>query len=158
MKKTSIINDSKDLRRLKHMPKVVSWCNVLLVIFFVMFIADTPVLCCFRSIGVDLPKAVNDHWEPKDGVTVKIDSKGSVWVGNCKIHNDKELKENLEDEIEFYNSYRGGKEKVLLKADKNARFETVLRVLRPIKKIGVKEVGLITNEAAALVHFIKTEK
>ncbi len=108
--------------------------DVVLVLLLV-FMVTAPMMS--RGIDVSLPVADQPANDQEDRITVSIDSKEQVFIGDRAV-NLVLLEERLRQMMEG----RGSKV-VYLRADESLRYGRVIQVVDKIKKAGVEQVGFV---------------
>lgn len=108
--------------------------DVVLVLLLV-FMVTAPMMS--RGIDVSLPVADQPTNDPEDRITVSIDSKEQVFIGDRAVNVLL-----LEDRLRQMMEGRGSKV-VYLRADESLRYGKVIQVVDKIKKAGVEQVGFV---------------
>ena len=153
MKITRRVNHGRSLRTRNS--KTFAFLFVLIA---VMLLTASPafssMMRCSKSPHPVLPEARNYQYQEQRGAypTIIIDAKGNTWLEGERFDNTPDAVEMLEDRIE---ESCGSRKKVFLKADGEVPFGKIVEVLNVLSKAQIKEVGLITGEWAAPIHFFK---
>ena len=108
--------------------------DVVLVLLLV-FMVTAPMMS--RGIDVSLPVANQPHVEPEDRVTVSVNGKEQIFVGDRPVNILL-----LEDQLRGMMEGRTSKV-VYLRADEGLRYGKVIQVVDRIKKAGVEQIGFV---------------
>jgi len=108
--------------------------DVVLVLLLV-FMVTAPMMS--RGIDVSLPVANQPHVEPEDRVTVSINGKEQIFLGERPVNILL-----LEDQLRGMMEGRTSKV-VYLRADEGLRYGKVIQVVDHIKKAGVEQIGFV---------------
>jgi biopolymer transport protein TolR len=106
--------------------------DVVLVLLLV-FMITAPMMS--RGVDVSLPVADQPQIPQEDRLTVSVDAKGTIFIGNAPVNLAL-----LEDEIRGRMSGRSV-QVVYLRADEALRYGKVIEVMDKIKKAGVERIG-----------------
>ncbi len=109
----------------------------VMMVLLIVFMLTAPFLQ--SGVKINLPRAEAKVIEEKEGVTVMIDREGNIYVNGDRVTwND------------FTASFRKALEssppRVFLKADRDTKYGSVMRVLGRIKLLGIEDVGLIAEQ------------
>lgn len=111
----------------------------VMLVLLIIFLITIPVIT--KTHKVELPKAVNIPTQTKpENVTVAVDAKGDVFW-NDKLVSDRQQLLDLIKEV----AVRKPQPEVHIRADGNARYESVGRVIYTIQRGGVVKVGFLTE-------------
>ena len=112
--------------------------DVMLVLRIICLIT-IPVIN--KTVKVDLPKAVNIPTQTKpENITVAVDKEGNIYWNDKRMPNKDELLSHIKEA-----AVRKPQPEVHIRADKDAKFEAVGRVLYAIQRGGVVKVGFLTE-------------
>ena len=127
---------NKKLRRAKLMVdiNITPFTDVILVLL-IIFMVTTPIIT-HSALKVQLPKATNVENESGEQVTITIDANGNIIVDGTKI-DISNLKEELTARISAKSNAA-----VVVKGDKNAKYESVVSVIDIAKLCGAKKFAL----------------
>jgi len=115
---------------------VTSLVDVTMVLL-IIFMITAPLLQ--SGIEVQLPKSQSDALKPQEGVTVTLDQTGALYLNGEKV--DGSL-----FEPRLQQAYQSsGKKTVLLLADKNIPYGSVIGVMDRINRVGIHNLGLIVE-------------
>lgn len=107
------------------------------MVLLIIFMLTAPFLQA--GVKLRLPKAEAKSIEEQEGVTVSIDEAGIIYVDGVSTEWDK-FAATLRRALE------GAEPRVFLRADKNVRYELVLRVIARVKMLGIEDLGLIAEQ------------
>jgi len=94
-----------------------------------------------KTVPVQLPKAVNIPTQTKpENITVAVDKEGNIYWNDRKMPNKDELLAHIKEA-----AVRVPQPEVHIRADRDAKFEAVGRVLYAIQRGGVVKVGFLTE-------------
>jgi biopolymer transport protein ExbD len=111
----------------------------VMLVLLIIFLITIPVIN--KTVPVQLPKAVNIPTQTKpENITVAVDKEGNLYWNDRKLPNKDELLNHVKEA-----ATRKPQPEIHIRADKDARFEAVGRVLYAIQRGGVVKVGFITE-------------
>ncbi|TXI11320.1 MAG: biopolymer transporter ExbD [Polynucleobacter sp.] len=126
-------DDSPPMAEINMTPLV----DVMLVLLIV-FMITIPVMQ--HSVKIELPQASSQKNDVKpESININISAKGQIFWNNAPIDIDT---------LQIYAQTAAKKTpqpEVQLRADKNARYETVAQVLASSKRAGLTKVGFVTE-------------
>lgn len=126
-------DDSPPMAEINMTPLV----DVMLVLLIV-FMITIPVMQ--HSVKIELPQASSQKNDVKpESININISAKGQIFWNNSPIDIDT---------LQIYAQTAAKKNpqpEVQLRADKNARYETVAQVLASSKRAGLTKVGFVTE-------------
>ncbi len=128
-------------RRQRHIIReinLVPLIDVLLVILF-FYMIISPMMS--RGLDVNLPKSKANTMKQEDRIVLTVTRKKVLFVEQERVHISK-LKAVLE-------SIRKSKPlvNVYLRADKNAPYGAVVKVMDIVKRAGIDRLGMVTEPA-----------
>jgi biopolymer transport protein ExbD len=111
----------------------------VMLVLLIIFLITIPVIT--KTMVNNLPKAVNIPTQTKpENVTVEVDSKGNIYW-NAKLLRDRgELLELIKQ-----SAVLKPQPELHIRADAEARYEAVGRVIYTIQRGGLVKVGFITE-------------
>jgi biopolymer transport protein TolR len=117
---------------------VTPLCDVMLVLLIIMMIV-APLLQ--QGVSVTLPKAGNTVDKPEvQGQTVVAIARDKTMYVNAKPVREGELATKINELLE------NAKEKVvLIKADTEVEYGTVMAAMDQLRQAGIEDIGLITD-------------
>jgi biopolymer transport protein ExbD len=111
----------------------------VMLVLLIIFLVTIPVIN--KSVPVDLPKAVNIPTQTKpENITVAVDKEGNIYWNDRKMPNKEDLLDHIKEA-----AVRHPQPEVHIRADRDAKFEAVGRVLYAIQRGGVVKVGFLTE-------------
>ena len=111
----------------------------VMLVLLIIFLVTIPVIN--KSVPVDLPKAVNIPTQTKpENITVAVDKEGNIYWNDRKMPNKEDLLAHIKEA-----AVRKPQPEVHIRADRDAKFEAVGRVLYAIQRGGVVKVGFLTE-------------
>ncbi|MCB4791779.1 MAG: biopolymer transporter ExbD [Elusimicrobia bacterium] len=113
---------------------ITPFTDVVLVLL-IIFMITTPLLV-HPSIKVKLPNATNADMEEDKSIIIMIDQRENVFVNDKKI-GVKELQSRLTALIS-----NEPKSAVVVKADKDVKYDIVIKVIDAAKQSGAKKFAL----------------
>ena len=111
----------------------------VMLVLLIIFLVTIPVIN--KSVPVELPKAVNIPTQTKpENITVAVDKEGNIYWNDRKMPNKDDLLAHIKEA-----AVRKPQPEVHIRADRDAKFEAVGRVLYAIQRGGVVKVGFLTE-------------
>jgi biopolymer transport protein ExbD len=111
----------------------------VMLVLLIIFLITIPVIN--KTVKVDLPKAVNIPTQTKpENITVAVDKSGNIFWNDRRMPNKEELLAHIKEA-----AVRKPQPEVHIRADRDAKFEAVGRVLYAIQRGGVVKVGFLTE-------------
>jgi len=111
----------------------------VMLVLLIIFLVTIPVIN--KTVKVDLPKAVNIPTQTKpENITVAVDKDGNIYWDDRRMPNKEELLTHIKEA-----AVRKPQPEVHIRADRDAKFEAVGRVLYAIQRGGVVKVGFLTE-------------
>jgi len=111
----------------------------VMLVLLIIFLITIPVIN--KSVPVQLPKAVNIPTQTKpENITVAVDKEGNIYWNDRKMPNKDELLAHIKEAAVLV-----PQPEVHIRADRDAKFEAVGRVLYAIQRGGVVKVGFLTE-------------
>jgi len=126
---------------------VVPYIDVMLVLL-VIFLVTAPLLQ--QGVAVDLPQASAKALPPseKEPIIVSVDSQGRYYLNIADQPQAVMAKDALVLRVSA-ELQRTPKRKVLVKADKEVNYGTVIGAMVLLQQAGAPSVGLVTQDDAA---------
>lgn len=137
---------SRHKKELNASMNVVPYIDVMLVLL-VIFMVTTPMLT--TGVDVDLPKASTENISTgtQMPVIVSLKSNGEIYMSYENNIDMPVLEEALiENLISLQNNSAGNEIQVMINADQNNQYGTVMQLMANLQQAGVKKVGLLTGE------------
>ncbi len=111
----------------------------VMLVLLIIFLITIPVIN--KTVPLQLPKAVNIPTQTKpENIVVAVDKEGTMYWNDGRLPNKEELLNHIKEA-----AVRKPQPEVHIRADKEARFEAVGRVLYAIQRGGIVKVGFITE-------------
>ena len=111
----------------------------VMLVLLIIFLITIPVIT--KTMVSNLPKAVNIPTQTKpENVTVEVDVKGNIYWNAKLLHDRGELLELIKQ-----SAVLKPQPELHIRADKDARYESVGRVIYTIQRGGLVKVGFITE-------------
>jgi biopolymer transport protein TolR len=112
--------------------------DVMLVLLIIMMLI-APMLQ--KGVPVNLPLADNTVQKPEtqDQTVVAVDAHNRFYVNSIEVDNNTmadRVKTALEDKTERI---------VLIKADKDASYSSIMTAMDDLRRVGIEDIGLITD-------------
>jgi biopolymer transport protein TolR len=124
---------------------VVPYIDVTLVLL-IIFMITTPMLQ--TGVEVDLPKAESANVEQKEGgkppIVISIKKEGQYYINVDGVKDDLVQPEEINARVEAV-LVTNKNPQVLINADKNIDYGTVVTVMASLKNAGIPNVGLMTQ-------------
>jgi len=109
----------------------------VIMVLLIVFMLTAPFLQA--GVKLQLPKAEAKVIEEQEGITVSVNEEGEVFIDRRKVEwrdFSAELRKALDE----------NPPRVFLRADKEARYGSVMRVIARIKMMGIEDLGLIAEQ------------
>jgi biopolymer transport protein ExbD len=125
-------------------PEAMSTINTtplvdVMLVLLIIFLITIPVIT--KSVKVDLPRAANIPTQTKpENITIAVDAKGNFYWNDRLVPDRASLQREVNAAAVIV-----PQPEIHIRADKNARYEAVGRVLYSIQRGGVVKVGFITE-------------
>jgi biopolymer transport protein ExbD len=111
----------------------------VMLVLLIIFLITIPVIN--KTVKVDLPKAVNIPTQTKpENITVAVDKSGNIYWNDRAMPNRDELLAHVK-----VAALQKPQPEVHIRADKDARYEAVGRVLYALQRGGIVKVGFLTE-------------
>ncbi|MBV8854857.1 MAG: biopolymer transporter ExbD [Sinobacteraceae bacterium] len=111
----------------------------VMLVLLIIFLITIPVIN--KTVPVQLPKAVNIPTQTKpENITVAVDKDGNIYWNDKKEPNRDALIGLIKEA-----ALRKPQPEIHIRADKEAKYESVGRVLYAIQRGGVVKVGFLTE-------------
>jgi biopolymer transport protein ExbD len=111
----------------------------VMLVLLIIFLITIPVIN--KTVPLQLPKAVNIPTQTKpENIVVAVDKEGTMYWNDGRLPNKDELLNHIKEA-----AVRKPQPEIHIRADKEAKFESVGRVLYAIQRGGIVKVGFITE-------------
>ena len=116
----------------------------VMLVMLIIFLITIPVIVPSVKVQLPDPKNIAQTTKPED-ILLSVDSEGNAYMYGGKLESRQRLFDLLAEKTKA--AYAAGKKppQVHLKADRNARYEQVARVLYTIQTAGVLEIAFLTE-------------
>ncbi|BAF70530.1 biopolymer transport protein, ExbD/TolR family [Nitratiruptor sp. SB155-2] len=112
---------------------VIPFIDIMLVLLVIVL--TTATFIAKGVIPLDLPKAGSAKELPVKKIDISITKDGSIFLGKEKVDKD-----TLVQKLKTYNT----KSSILIRSDKNAKFERFIEVLDLLKSNGYNNIAVET--------------
>ena len=121
----------------------------VMLVLLIIFLITVPVIN--KVVPVKLPNAANIPTQTKpENIVIAVDAAGNIYWNNQVLANAQELLDRVKDKAVVK-----PQPEIHIRADKDALFQSVGRVLYAIQRGGIVKVGFITQpDAASLAESI----
>jgi biopolymer transport protein ExbD len=111
----------------------------VMLVLLIIFLITIPVIT--KTVKVDLPRAVNIPTQTKpENITIAVDKNGNIYWNDRAIPSRDELLAHVKAAAVVK-----PQPEVHIRADKDARYESVGRVIFSLQLGGIVKVGFITE-------------
>jgi biopolymer transport protein ExbD len=111
----------------------------VMLVLLIIFLITIPVV--LKQVPINLPNAVNIPTQTKpENITIAVDTAGNIYWNNGKMATLADLINKVKEA-----AVRKPQPEIHIRADRNARYEAVGRVLYAVQRGGVVKVGFITE-------------
>jgi biopolymer transport protein ExbD len=111
----------------------------VMLVLLIIFLITIPVIT--KTVPVKLPKAVNIPTQTKpENITIAVDKDGNIYWNDRKVSNKTELLGLIEGA-----AVRKPQPEIHIRADKEAHYEAIGRVMYAIQRGGIVKVGFLTE-------------
>jgi biopolymer transport protein TolR len=135
------------VRRAKRQYRPMADINVtnlvdIVLVLLIVFMISAPMM----QAGVDiaLPKASESPRDVSGGIIISIDSKQQIYIDRYKV-DSKDFESRLKT-VREVKKFRP----IYIRADKSVPYGTVIELMGKIKKMGIENVGLVTEPETRL--------
>jgi biopolymer transport protein ExbD len=116
----------------------------VMLVMLIIFLITVPVIVPSVKVELPQPKNIAQQTKPED-IPLSIDSAGNFYMYGGQVPSRQKLFEILASKAQA--AFANGQKppQVHLKADRNARYEQVARVLYTIQTAGILEIAFLTE-------------
>lgn len=135
------------MRRFKREYRPMADINItnlvdVMLVLLIVFMISAPMIQA--GIDIALPKASESPQDVSGGIIVSIDKKQTIYIDNYKVSaNDFESRLKTIREVKKFRP-------IYIRADKTIPYGTVIELMGKIKKMGIENVGLVTEPETRL--------
>lgn len=115
---------------------VTNLVDVVLVLLIV-FMISAPMMQA--GVEIDLPKASESPRDVSAGIIISIDKKQQIYIDRYKISMDQ-----FESRLKTIREVKKFRP-IFIRADKSVPYGVVIELMAKIKKMGIENVGLVTE-------------
>jgi biopolymer transport protein ExbD len=115
----------------------------VMLVMLIIFLITIPVIVPTVKVDLPEPRNIATQTKPED-IPVSIDRDGVVYWKGGRVEDRAKLLELLVEQARM-----NPQPELHLKADRNARYENVARVLYTIQQSGLQKVAFLTEPKAA---------
>jgi biopolymer transport protein ExbD len=116
----------------------------VMLVMLIIFLITIPVIVPTVKVDLPEPRNIATQTKPED-IPVSIDRDGNVYWRGGKVDDKAKLLELMVEQARL-----DPQPELHLKADRNARYENVARVLFVIQQSGLQKVAFLTEPKAQL--------
>ncbi len=122
----------------------------VMLVLLIIFLITVPVIN--KAIPVKLPDAANIATQTKpENIVIAVDAAGNIYWNNGLVPSAQELIDKIKEKAVLK-----PQPEIHIRADKDALYQSVGRVLYAIQRGGIIKVGFITQpDAASLAESIR---
>ena len=122
----------------------------VMLVLLIIFLITVPVIN--KVVPVKLPDAANVATQTKpENIVIAVDAAGDIYWNNVKLADTTALLNNIKEKAVVK-----PQPEIHIRADRDALFQSVGRVLYAIQRGGIVKVGFITQpDAASLAESIR---
>jgi len=120
---------------------ITNLVDVMLVLLIV-FMISAPMIQA--GIDIALPKAAESPVDVSSGIIVSIDKTQAIYIDNYKVP-----KEQFEARLKTIREVKKFRP-IFIRADKSVPYGIVIELMGKIKKMGIDNVGLVTEPESRL--------
>jgi len=114
----------------------------VMLVLLIIFLITIPVV--IQSVSVELPKERNQPTQTKpENIVIAVNKDGDVFWNNQLVAEDRQLLDRLK-EI----ALRQPQPEIHIRGDREARYESVGRVVFACQRAGILKIGFITEPPA----------
>ena len=130
------------MKRFKRQYRPMADINVtnlvdVVLVLLIVFMISAPMMQA--GVEIDLPKASESPRDVSAGIVISIDKEQQIYIDQYKI--PLEQFESRLKTIREVKKFRP----IFIRADKSVPYGTVIELMARIKKMGIENVGLVTE-------------
>jgi biopolymer transport protein ExbD len=124
----------------------------VMLVLLIIFLITVPVIN--KQVHVNLPDAANVATQTKpENIVIAVTANGDIYWNNSKVADSQELLDMIKEKAVVK-----PQPEIHIRADKDALFQSVGRVLYAISRGGIMKVGFITQpDAESLAESIANQ-
>jgi biopolymer transport protein ExbD len=111
----------------------------VMLVLLIIFLVTSPVVLKLQKI--DLPKELNQPIQPKpENVNIVVNKDGDIYWNQKRMADTNELFDFLKEQ-----AVKVPQPEVHVRGDKDARYESIGKVIYTTQRAGIQKVGFITE-------------
>lgn len=135
------------MRRFKREYRPMADINVtnlvdVVLVLLIVFMISAPMMQA--GVEIDLPKASESPRDVSAGIVISIDKNQQIYIDQYKVSMDQF--ESRLTTIREVKKFRP----IFIRADRTVPYGTVIELMAKIKKMGIENVGLVTEPESRL--------
>jgi biopolymer transport protein ExbD len=120
----------------------------VMLVMLIIFLITIPVIVPTVKVNMPTPRNIATATKPED-IPVSVDADGNIYWRGGKVESRAKLLELVVAETRKAQANNVAPPELHLKADRNARYESVGRVLFTIQQGGLPKVAFLTEPKAS---------
>ena len=116
----------------------------VMLVMLIIFLITVPVIVPTVKVELPTPRNIAQQTKPED-IPLSIDVNGEIYLGGGHLRNRQELFDALAAKSKAAYAEHKKPPQIHLKADRNATYEQVARVLYTIQTAGILEIDFLTQ-------------
>lgn len=135
------------MRRFKREYRPMADINVtnlvdVVLVLLIVFMISAPMMQA--GVEIDLPKASESPRDVSAGIVISIDKNQQIYIDQYKVS-----AEQFEPRLKTIREVKKFRP-IFIRADKTVPYGTVIELMSKIKKMGIENVGLVTEPETRL--------
>lgn len=135
------------MRRFKREYRPMADINVtnlvdVVLVLLIVFMISAPMMQA--GVEIDLPKASESPSDVSAGIVISIDKNQQIYIDQYKVS-----AEQFEPRLKTIREVKKFRP-IFIRADKTVPYGTVIELMSKIKKMGIENVGLVTEPETRL--------
>jgi biopolymer transport protein TolR len=135
------------LRRFKREYRPMADINVtnlvdVVLVLLIVFMISAPMMQA--GVEIDLPKASESPRDVSAGIVISVDKQQQIYIDQYKVSLDQ-----FEPRLKTIREVKKFRP-IFIRADKTVPYGTVIELMAKIKKMGIENVGLVTEPESRL--------
>ncbi len=114
---------------------VIPFIDIMLVLLAIVLTTSTFV--AKGIIPLELPKGSTQEMTKDKCITISIKKNGKIYLDQQEL-----TKEELEEHLELM----GKKSNILIRCDKNSKFQSFVTVIQELKNLNYENISIVTKE------------
>ncbi len=135
------------MRRFKREYRPMADINVtnlvdVVLVLLIVFMISAPMMQA--GVEIDLPKASESPRDVSAGIVISVDKQQQIYIDQYKVSMDQ-----FEPRLKTIREVKKFRP-IFIRADKAVPYGTVIELMARIKKMGIENVGLVTEPESRL--------